>query len=76
VLLPHWMAEYGTAALLLVGGLALLGVVPLEWAWSVPLALGALACTSLDSLGWVLADRARLPYGLPMAIGLAGAPSA
>jgi hypothetical protein len=74
VMLPHWIAEYGTAALLLVGGLGLvLGWAPGSWSWLVPVALGALGYTSLNSLGWVLADRARLAYGVPMAVGLIGA---
>ena len=39
----------------------------------MPIALGALAYTSLNSLSRVLADRSRLSYGIPMAIGLVGA---
>ena len=74
VMLPHWIAEYATALLCLVGGLGLvLGWTATGWAWTVPLALGALSYTSLNSLGWVLADRTRASYGVPMVIGLAGA---
>jgi len=74
MLVPHWLAEYGTAALLAVGGLGLLpGWQPGAWAWLVAVGLGALAYTSLNSLGWVLADRTRSAYGVPMAIGLIGA---
>jgi hypothetical protein len=74
LLVPHWLAEYGTAVLLAIGGLGLLlGWKAGAWAWLIAVALGALAYTSLNSLGWVLADRARLPYGVPMAIGLVGA---
>ena len=74
VMVPHWIAEYATALLCLVGGLGLvLGWTSTEWSWVVPLALGALSYTSLNSLGWVLADRTRASYGVPMAIGLAGA---
>ena len=74
LLLPHWLAEFGTAALLLAGGAGLVvGLAPGTWSWLVPLALGALAYTSLNSLGWVLADRGRAAYGIPMALGLAGA---
>ena len=74
VMVPHWIAEYGTALLCLVGGLGLvLGWTSTEWSWVVPLALGALSYTSLNSLGWVLADRTRASYGVPMVIGLAGA---
>jgi hypothetical protein len=74
VLLPHWIAEYATALLCLIGGLGLiLHWTSTAWSWTVALALGALAYTSLNSLSWVLADRTRLGYGLPMAIGLVGA---
>jgi hypothetical protein len=74
VMVPHWIAEYATAAFCLVGGLGLvLGWTSTKWSWVVPLALGALSYTSLNSLGWVLADRTRASYGVPMVIGLAGA---
>jgi hypothetical protein len=74
VMIPHWIAEYTTALLCLVGGLGLvLGWTSTGWSWVVPLALGALGYTSLNSLGWVLADRTRAAYGVPMVIGLAGA---
>ena len=74
LLLPHWAAEYATAVLLLSGGIGLAtGIPPGTWSWLVPVALGALAYTSLNSLGWVLADRSRAAYGIPMAIGLLGA---
>jgi uncharacterized membrane protein YphA (DoxX/SURF4 family) len=74
VMLPHWVAEYATALSCLVGGLALaLGWTSRPWSWVVAIALGALAYTSLNSLSWVLADRSRMSYGVPMVIGLAGA---
>ncbi|MGZ9160448.1 MAG: hypothetical protein ACXW4T_04715 [Candidatus Limnocylindrales bacterium] len=74
VMLPHWLAEYGTAVLLLVGGLGLLlGWPPGAWAWLVPAALGALAYTGLNSQAWVLADRSRAAYGVPIGVGLVGA---
>ncbi|HYM83871.1 MAG TPA: hypothetical protein VEY67_06950 [Candidatus Dormibacteraeota bacterium] len=74
VLVPHWIAEYGTSVLLLVGGLGLvLGWPSGAWSWTVPLGLGALAYTSMNSLAWVLADRARMPYGVPMTVGFVGA---
>lgn len=73
LLVPHWLAEYATALLLLAGGIGLVSAIPNgAWSWFVPVALGALAYTSLNSLGWVLADRSRAAYGVPMAIGLAG----
>lgn len=70
--MPHWVAEYGTALTLLIGASGLL----FDWnaGRSVALvALGGLAYTSVNSLGWVLADRSRLPYGVPMLAGLVGA---
>jgi hypothetical protein len=57
-----------------VGGSALLlGWTSAPWSWVVPIALGALGYTSLNSLSWVLADPTRAAYGIPMAVGLAGA---
>jgi hypothetical protein len=74
VMLPHWIAEYATAVLCLLAGVGLvLDWASATWSWVVAIALGALSYTSLNSLSWVLADRARLPYGVPMAIGLVGA---
>jgi hypothetical protein len=59
--------------MLLVGGLGLLlGWPGGAWVWLVPLGLGSLIYTSLNSLGWVLADRSRLAYGVPMVVGLVG----
>jgi hypothetical protein len=73
LLLPHWVAEYATAALLLAGGLRLLlGWSIGGWTWLVAVGLGALAYTSLNSLGWVLADHSRSAYAIPMGIGLLG----
>jgi hypothetical protein len=71
VMLPHWIAEYATAAALLAGSAGLL----IGTGWGKPLgmvALGALVYTSINSLGWVLADRIRTPYGVPMAAGAIG----
>jgi hypothetical protein len=77
VMLPHWIAEYATALLCLLGGLGLvLGWTSAAWSWIVAIALGALSYTSLNSLAWVLADRTRLAYGIPMVIGLVGAVTA
>jgi hypothetical protein len=73
VMLPHWTAEYATALLLVVGGVGLLlGLQAGPWSWAVPLGVGALAYTSLNSLSWVLAERGRAVYGVPMVIGLVG----
>lgn len=71
LLLPHWLAEYGTAAALLGGSAGLLGSA----GWSVPLAaaaLGASLYTSTNSLAWALADSSRRAYALPMTVGVAG----
>lgn len=71
LLLPHWIAEYGTAGALLTGAVGLL--TGSAWGRSLALvALGALVYTSTNSLGWALAQRARFPYAVPMAIGAAG----
>jgi hypothetical protein len=71
LMVPHWIAEYGTVAALVAGAVGLLT----EGSWGEPLslvALGALVYTSTNSLGWALADRARLPYVVPMLAGLFG----
>ncbi len=67
----HWLAEYGTAATLLAGGVGLLA----DAAWSLPVSLlgvGALIYTSLNSLGWAFAHRERYAYAAPMLVGLIG----
>ena len=69
LLWPHWVAEYATALLLVVAGIAVLA----DTSWSPVLAgfaLGALFYTSVNSLGWVLADRERSAYGVPMVAGI------
>jgi hypothetical protein len=71
LLWPHWLAEYGTAAALVGGGVGLLAAVP----WGEPVALlglGACVYTSVNSLGWALAERARRPYAIPMLVGAVG----
>ena len=66
---PHWLAEYGTALVLLAGGIGLL--LDITWAYVLsPFALGALFYTSLNSLGWSLARRERFAYAVPMMLGL------
>ncbi len=67
--LPHWVAEYTTAALLVAGGIGLLA--DSGWAQAVTgLGLGALFYTSVNSLGWALAEKDRYPYAVPMAVGV------
>lgn len=66
---PHWLAEYGTAIVLLVAAVGLL----VDTAWSTTLAAigaGALFYTSTNSLGWSLARPDRLPYAAPMVLGI------
>jgi len=67
---PHWLAEYGTAALLVAGGVGLLA----DAAWAPVVAAvgaGALLYTSLNSLAWALARDERRAYAAPMLVGLA-----
>ena len=65
---PHWLAEYGTAGLLMVGGVATLADT--SWARVVSaFALGALTYTSINALGWAFAKRERYPYAAPMLVG-------
>lgn len=69
---PHWLAEYGTAAALVIGGAGMLAGA----GWGEPvslLGLGACAYTSMNSLGWALARADRRPYSVPMVIGAVGA---
>jgi hypothetical protein len=71
LLWPHWLAEYGTAAALVAGGVGLLAGVP----WGEPVALlglGGCVYTSVNSLGWAFAERARRAYAIPMLIGAIG----
>lgn len=66
---PHWLAEYATAAGLVIGGVGLLADA--SWAGAVAgIAAGALLYTSVNSLGWALADPDRRPYAIPMFVGV------
>jgi hypothetical protein len=67
----HLLAEYLTAGILVAAAIGLLG----QHGWGYKLsfvALGALAYTSLNSLAWSFSDKKRLPYCIPMILGLAG----
>lgn len=67
---PHWLAEYGTATLLVVGGIGLLS----GGAWAPVVAAigtGSLLYTSTNSLGWAFSRRERWPYAVPMLTGVA-----
>ena len=68
----HWLAEFGTAGVLMLGAMLLMfGAALAEPVMLI--GLGALAYTSANSLGWSLARPERRPYTYPMAIGLVGA---
>ena len=69
LLLPHWIAEYATSAALVIGGSALLLDAPFA-AVVASVAAGALAYTSINSLGWALAQRDRIAYTIPMIVGI------
>ncbi len=69
LLVPHWLAEYGTAGALVLGASGLL--VDAGWGPSVAaIGTGALLYTSTNSLGWSLAKRERFTYAVPMAAGI------
>lgn len=71
LLLPHWIAEYGTAVALITAGAGL--AAGAGWGRMLAaVALGALAYTSINSLGWALAEPDRRTYGIPMAVGAVG----
>jgi hypothetical protein len=71
LLWPHILAEYLTAAGLITGGVGLYNGK--EWALSVSLlSLGAVTYSAINSSGWVLADKSRIAYGIPMWVCLAG----
>jgi len=71
VLMPHLIAEYSTGLCLLAGAYGLSTEKP--WGQDVAmLGLGALMYTSTNSLSWVLTEKERYIYGIPMAITLLG----
>ena len=64
---PHWIAEYGTAGLLLAGGIGLLADA--SWADVIaPVGAGALLYTSINSMAWALAAPDRYSYAIPMTV--------
>lgn len=72
VMWPHLLAEYGTAATAIIGAVGLYRDDP--WAESLTLvSSGMLAYTSVNSMSWVLSQKGRLVYAVPMMIGLASA---
>jgi len=71
ILFPHLVAEYSTGLCLITGAYGLHKNKP----WGKDLSmigLGALLYTSTNSLSWVLTDKNRLVYGIPMVISFIG----
>jgi hypothetical protein len=69
LLWPHWLAEYATAASLIVAAAGLLADA--DWAVALGgIATGALLYTGTNSLSWALAARDRLAYAIPMLVGV------
>jgi hypothetical protein len=72
MLWPHILAEYMTSLALIIGAIGL--YTEKEWGLNISLAaLGALLYTAINSSGWVLAEKNRMSYGIPMWFSLAGA---
>lgn len=72
MLWPHIFAEYLTSVALISGGLGLYNSK--DWAINISFAaLGALTYTAINSSAWVLAEKDRIGYGVPMWISLTGA---
>lgn len=71
MLWPHFFAEFITGGLLIIGAAGLFFII--EWSQNISLVgLGALIYSSINSSGWVLAEKIRIYYGIPMWIGLTG----
>jgi hypothetical protein len=69
---PHIVAEYLTAVGLFAGAIGLLAY----WEYALPVSfvsLGAVTYSAINSSGWVLAEKSRTRYGIPIWITLAGA---
>jgi hypothetical protein len=72
MLWPHIAAEFLTGAGLITGGIGL--YTGKDWGLAISLAsLGAVSYSAINSTGWVLAERSRILYGIPMWVSLAGA---
>lgn len=71
MLWPHILAEFLTGALLIMAAAGLLFIS--DWGQNISfLSLGAVIYSSINSSGWVLAERNRMTYGVPIWIALAG----
>jgi hypothetical protein len=72
VMWPHLLAEYGTAACAVVSAIGLYNNKP--WANSMALVTsGLITYTSINSMAWVVSEKGRFSYAIPMMIGLASA---
>lgn len=72
LLWPHIIAEYLTSIGLITGSIGLY----FEKDWSLLLSLlslGAVTYSAINSSGWVLAERKRIFYGIPIWVSLIGA---
>jgi len=71
MLWPHILAEFLTAGLLILAATGLF--FSFDWGQNISfLSLGAIIYSSINSSGWVLAEKNRIPYGIPIWIALAG----
>ncbi len=69
---PHILAEFLMAAGLFSGAFGLFA--DLQFALPVSfISLGAVIYSAINSSGWILAEKSRLIYGIPIWITLAGA---
>ena len=69
ILWPHLLAEYSTAAAAFISAVGLYRND--SWARSMTLITsGLLAYTSINSMSWVLSEKEKSIYAIPMMIGL------
>lgn len=69
---PHLVAEYSTATVSIISAVGLYN----NKNWAKPLSLiasGLVAYTSVNSMSWVLSEKGRYAYAIPMMIGLTSA---
>jgi len=72
ILWPHLLVEYGTAASAIISAVGLYRNAP--WAESMTLITsGLISYTSINSMSWVISEKGRIAYAIPMMIGLASA---
>jgi len=72
MLWPHIAAEFFMSIGLVVGGMGLFATK--DWGlWLSLVSLGALVYSAVNSSGWVIAEKSRLLYGVPVWFSLTGA---